>query len=102
MTDGYWIVKDVVHRFALIGDYEIEMTVLSDGFGKVNETDIRKDFAGVVGTINVEQVLANRQPIATPSDVVLDNKGNTYKETGHGFLKTPARWKAINLEPVGV
>lgn len=102
MTDGYWVVKDVIHRFALIGDYEIEMTVLSDGFGKVNETAIRKDFAGVVGTINVEHVLANRQPIATTSDVVLDNKGNTYKETGHGFLKTPARWKAINLEPVGV
>jgi hypothetical protein len=102
MTDGYWVVKEVIHRFALIGDYEIEMTVLSDGFGQVNETDVRKDFAGVVGVISVEQVLSNRQPITTPSDVTLDNKGALYKEVGHGFLKTPARWKALNIEPLGV
>lgn len=102
MTDGYWLVKEVIHRFALIGDYEIEMTVLSDGFGKVNETEVRKDFSGVIGTIDVEQVLANRQPITTASDVVLDNKGNLYKEIGHGFLRTPARWKALNIEPLGV
>jgi len=101
-TNGYWVVKEVIHRFALIGDYQIEMTVLSDGLGKDNTTDVRKDVVGVVGTVNVEEALSGKTAVTQSVSVVLDNPSPVYSELNHGFLKTPARWKSLGSELIGV
>jgi hypothetical protein len=98
ITDGYWMVKSVIHRFAKIGDYQIEMDVVTDGFGKNASTNFRSSGASRVGVINLSS--ASEVGVYTPNaagavDVKLEGKVAPVTQSGRGFLRTPFRWKSI-------
>jgi phage protein D len=52
-TDGYWVVEEAHHMLHGIGDYQIELTVLSDGVGDTNYTALRTEPSSIVGVINI-------------------------------------------------
>ena len=98
LTDGYWMVKSVIHRFAKIGDYQIEMDVVTDGSGKNTPTNFRTSEAGRIGVINLSSAV--EVGVYTPNaagaiDVRLEGKVNPVTQTDRGFLRTPFRWKSI-------
>ena len=93
-TDGYWIVKEAVHRFDRVGDYEMEVTVLTDGLGKTATSSGLPSAAGMVGVVNLGAALANPSASNAQPKVVLVTTGSMTNQSAHGYLTTPAKWKA--------
>jgi hypothetical protein len=95
-TDGFWVVTKAVHMFSLIGEYQMEVSALTDGKGPNKEAPFRKATGSAVGMIDLESALnkQNVQSNTLSGKTVLDVKVPIVKQTGQGFNKTPARWKA--------
>jgi hypothetical protein len=94
-TDGYWVARKIKHMFSRNGNYQIEMTVSTDGSGLTNRTAARKDTGTVVGVLNLTDAL-NNNGIAGNTAVnrayrLSANRG-VQIEYNQGFLRTPNRW----------
>jgi hypothetical protein len=94
-SDGYWLVDSVKHVFNKTGAYMAELKLLSDGTGKNKASSTRQATVGITGTVNlVEALRKKKSSLATVSKSTLSSKTALIKETGQGFNRTPARWKA--------
>jgi phage protein D len=93
-TDGYWVVKEVKHMFARIGDYQIEMTAGTDGIGNNLVTSNRQGTDTVVGMVNLDLAIANGVNMAASGKdlVKLKLSSASNNMTGQGFSRTPATW----------
>lgn len=54
-TDGFWMVKEVLHNFKFDGNYRAELKVLSDGIGDDVSSAFRRADATRLGTINLQE-----------------------------------------------
>jgi phage protein D len=96
-TDGYWVAKEVRHLFHRIGEYQIEMTVVTDGIGTNNFDDFRSQKPTLVGAIDVNAALdngVNTNGNSRKTNVYLETKNQIILESNQGFKRTPTRWKA--------
>ena len=95
LTDGYWVAGKIKHMFSRNGNYQVEMSIFTDGSGLTNRTASRKDTGTVVGVVNLTDAL-NNGGIAgnTASDKAykLSATLGLEIEYNQGFLRTPNRW----------
>lgn len=94
-TDGYWMVKESTHRFALIGDYQIDALIVTDGRGEVHHEIFKENRFGRQGYVNVEAVLATAHGNASAMDessVRLITPSIPVKQSDRGSALTPSKW----------
>lgn len=113
-TDGFWLVKECRHFFTITGEYTVTGILLADGIGQNKASGVRKDSDGVVGKINLEDVIANAvdgrngtsiaklslsktssrsdERLFVPGQVVIQQSKATLSSRP-GFNRTPARWQ---------
>jgi len=95
LTDGYWVVKEVVHIFQKFGDYNIEMTVVTDGTGSNTGSAFRIQQDNNMSKINIPEIVAQSK--------ILENSVNNARTnlsqispailpTEQGFKQTGSRW----------
>lgn len=97
ITDGYWLVKEVVHYFIMYGQYEVEMTVLSDGLGdsQVNGFEMGKSVGRNI--VNISEALGSNSSQATAragQPPTLQQTLIPQTPTELTFSPQSARWKA--------
>lgn len=56
-TDGFWLVKEAIHKFVYGGSYNIEMHLATDGTEENRKTATRRSDKTIVGKINLNQLL---------------------------------------------
>jgi len=98
LTDGYWVVKEARHILHAIGDYQMELTVVTDGVGETRQTTFRNRDVTAAGTVNLEDALNNGGKSITAfedSDVAISITGDLVKEGTQGYNRTPSLWKAV-------
>jgi len=59
LTDGFWMVREAQHMFHKIGDYQMDLTIATDGLGDTQESAFRSRGANLVGTVNLNAALEN-------------------------------------------
>lgn len=96
-TDGYWVAKEVKHLFHRIGEYQIEMTVVTDGIGTNNSDEFRQKGVNLTGLIDVNAAVEggiNTNGNSRRSTVYLENASEIILESKQGYKRTPTTWKA--------
>ena len=94
-SDGYWMVKEAKHRMSLIGEYQIEALIVTDGRGEVAQEYFKTDGYSRNGQVNVDAVLANGANTASRLDdtsVRLITPNVSVKETDRGSALAPSKW----------
>lgn len=96
-TDGYWLIKDVIHTFNMYGMYTVEMTVLSDGVGATTLKSFESDKTFGRDVLNISEKLS-------PSGAVTSTKPNSSPTLSTptipilvrdlNFKTSDSRWKA--------
>ena len=90
-TDGYWVIDEVKHTI-ISGDYNVDMTILVDGFGSLNESPARKSTAVSDKLVNITE----RIKTGTIQGDSRESKLKTYKAailpSDNGYLSSPSRW----------
>ena len=122
-TDGFWIIKEVIHRLYFSGIYSVEMVVLTDGTKKNRKNPKRNSEKQTTGFINLNQLMATQSSFSVEDNsytlnlgVALGTRGVGVGQTGYssseartskltirspllnqvnnqGFSRTPARWE---------
>lgn len=103
-TDGYWVATEVHHMFHKIGDYQLEMTVSSDGVGPTNYTPYRLEPTSVVGVLNIielSETLNESTKVNSEKRFNLAGKVPVILENYQGYNRTKARWKTPVNKVVG-
>lgn len=98
-TDGYWVAKEVKHLFHRIGEYQIEMTIATDGVGENNYDQFRQQGFNIAGKIDVSAAVnggINTNGNSRRSKVYLETPVGIFAEQNQGFKRTPTTWKAVN------
>ncbi len=92
-TDGYWIVKEVMHLFQKAGEYTVTATVVTDGTGKNRTVATRPNSPSIWGVINIQEAISRGE---TSSKGVRPTRLNvlapTINQKVQGFAAAPARW----------
>jgi hypothetical protein len=94
-TDGYWMVKKAKHVFTKNGNYQVELTVATDGTGLASRTYANQATSSVVGVVNLNEALKNNgQNLNLVANTMykLTTPLGSISEIGQGFLRTKARW----------
>jgi hypothetical protein len=94
-TDGHWIIKQVTHRFFKLGQYQVEMNVVTDGLNSTKSTAFRDTNFGRIGTVDLEANLLNNlnKPVKQNTSV-LDSQTMLISMGNQGYLRTPMRWNS--------
>jgi phage protein D len=95
--DGYWITTNVKHIMTIAGEYQLEMTVASDGLGNNKPTFTRTADLNYVGLVDLEAAIANggiSPSVAKQTGIALHTKTQIHKESGQGYNRTPTVWKS--------
>ena len=95
--DGYWITTSVKHFMTISGEYQLEMTVASDGLGNNQATYSRAADMNHVGLVDLDAAIANggvSPSVSNQTHVALHLKAPVHKETNQGYNRTPTVWKA--------
>jgi phage protein D len=95
-VDGHWVATKVKHFMTITGEYQIEMTVATDGNGPNKPNQTRVTSSSSIGIINEEAAIKNGGMDEGSSE----NDGYSLEvvvpvttETNQGFNRTPTRWK---------
>jgi hypothetical protein len=90
-TDGYWVIDEVKHTI-ITGNYTVDMTVLVDGLGPLNESPTRKNDAVSDKLVNITERIKN----GTIQEDYRETQLKTYKAailpSDNGFITSPSRW----------
>lgn len=97
LTDGFWISREVTHKFARIGEYQIEMKAYIDGTGLDLVIDHRPGTKSPVGMVNLVEAQLNQNNYTSGTNFSLVVKSSIFKETRQGFNRTPAVWRYSNI-----
>ena len=93
LTDGYWIIKEVVHHFNRSGTYEYDMTIVTDGSGDTAISPFRASRPDITGIINVNHILNVDSLVLNTKTTTLHNSLPIISHHNQGFNRTPTRWK---------
>ncbi len=97
LTDGYWIVREATHLWQKIGQYEVTMTVVTDGLGKNVDTNLRSSKNGGMSTVNLQEALSRSERggrVTGKKPTRLNRFSQEVFLGNQGFAKTPARWSS--------
>lgn len=97
-TDGFWMVREAQHMFHAIGDYMVNLKIVTDGLGDTVQTPFRQRNTIGVGTINPEDIYNDGKIITNFFDmdrVTLSSADIIIKEGSQGYVRTPQSWKAV-------
>jgi phage protein D len=102
-TDGFWVVKNVKHTFGRGRSYDVEIDVLSDGFGPNAVSSFRAGNATKIGIIDVDAILASDVPTTNVSRVAatIKNKLPIIMEQAVSFEDNPVMWQATYVSREG-
>lgn len=95
LTDGYWLVKEVVHTFRKFDDYIAEMTLVTDGTGTNQVGAFRGRQSPTTSTVNVASLIQQSSGINTlnnKSGTKLAQLSPTIIPSEQGFKRSPALW----------
>jgi hypothetical protein len=122
-TDGFWVVKEAVHRIYFSGTYSLEMVVLTDGTQQNRKNPKRNEDKQIVGFIDVNQLMATQSSFSVEDSSYTVNLGVELGTRGvgagqlasspdssrtsklmlrepllsqvnnQGFARTPSRWE---------
>lgn len=56
-TNGYWLVRSVIHKFVYGGLYDVEATIVTDGTAANRKSATRRSDGAAAGKINLEGIL---------------------------------------------
>jgi phage protein D len=95
LTDGYWLVRDVVHIFRKYDDYIAMMTLVTDGTGANQVTAFRGRQSPTISTVNIGSLINDSAGVST-----LNTRRNTELvqltpsiiPAEQGFKRSPALW----------
>jgi len=90
-TDGFWIIKKVVHKMILDGRYSMEFTCMSDGLDRNISSGSRPAIASkaTVRNLNYETTTGTT---VKPTSVKLNAVSPLISQTNAGWNVTPRRW----------
>ena len=74
LTDGFWIVQDALHIFGRTGEYQMELTALTDGTKDNLATPIRPRTPSRIGVIDVKTLMQDQLLSGTGLNVALLGK----------------------------
>lgn len=96
LTDGFWVVRDAHHMFHKVGDYQMDITLATDGLGTTAETPFRTRSATAAGTVNLDEAIANNGSAINFFDTSEVELAQTIiKENTQGYIRTPNMWKSL-------
>jgi phage protein D len=97
LTDGYWVVKEAKHIFQKFGDYNVEMTIVTDGLGENQVSGYRnKDFKNM-SMVNIAERLSRPDSLESTSrrtGTSLQRTAPIISVKNQGYVKTPALWQS--------
>lgn len=94
-TDGYWLVREVVHTFKKQGSYMVDMTIVTDGIGQSENTFLRESDWDKVNKVNISEMLSQSSlSNTTPdnSEPQIRKVNPTILPSEEGFAGSPALW----------
>lgn len=97
LTDGYWLVKEVIHTLHRVGDYMATLNLLSDGLGNTKESVFRNRDNSARGSVNLNEALKNngkQSGLFSENDAKAVFPYDIVKIDDQGFNRTPAVWKS--------
>lgn len=97
LGDGYWMISEVVHKFAISGEYKAQLLLLTDGSGPNQTTLYRTATPSYTGRVNLKKAIVDNTPQvggALKGATALRSNTRIIKQGNQGFARTPTRWKA--------
>jgi hypothetical protein len=97
LTDGYWVVREATHLWQKIGQYDVTMTVVTDGLGKNVDAGFRTSKETGLSTVNLQEVMSRVEQggrVTGKKPTQLDRFSQEVFLGNQGFAKTPARWSS--------
>lgn len=93
-SDGFWLVKEVVHKFGISGDYQTELHVVTDGVGSGPATAFRRAKGSRISTINLEEKIVRDLASKGQKDsgFKLTKRAPTLSAGQQGFLQLGTFW----------
>jgi phage protein D len=95
LTDGYWLVKEVVHSFQKFGRYSTEVVLVTDGTGENVSTNFRTKLPTTVGMVNISEAISRGGTLASMlhnSTPVLREYSAAILPSDLGWSSAPSRW----------
>ncbi|CAB4123869.1 hypothetical protein UFOVP45_44 [uncultured Caudovirales phage] len=95
VTDGFWVVLKVHHMIHRVGDYQMEISAVTDGIGQNTNDSFRKANLSDVGIVDVAAILSGNTNTANLSQVnaKVASKYPMFAEVGQGFVDNPMYWE---------
>jgi hypothetical protein len=95
LNDGIWIVKKAHHHFSSNHNYQVDLDIVTDGFGDVSANYKQITEKSISGVVNLTDALNNNGK--NPNSL---NSGNrtlkvtqqVFSEKNQGWKRTPAVW----------
>jgi phage protein D len=57
-TDGFWIIREVHHKFTRVNEYSVECVIASDGLGPNISSTTRQGTQATAGIVNLNQIVS--------------------------------------------
>lgn len=95
LTDGYWLIKDVVHTFKKYTDYIATMTIVTDGTGGNKVGAFRGRQSPTISTVNINSLIEKSSGVNTlnsRSQTGLAQLSPAIIPSEQGFKRSPALW----------
>ena len=95
LTDGYWLVQDIVHTFRKYDDYIATMTIVTDGTGTNQVGAFRGRQSPTISTVNIGSLINDSSGISTlntRTNTSLVQLSPSIIPSEQGFKRSPALW----------
>ena len=95
LTDGYWLIKDIVHTFKKYDDYIATMTIVTDGTGVNKVGAFRGRQSPTMSTVNINSLIEQSSGVNTlntRSNTSLSQLSPSIIPSQQGFKRSPALW----------
>jgi phage protein D len=92
ITDGYWVVKSVIHTMNNTGVYTCSGTVVSDGRGANIGSKTRRKSSGEIPSLNLTNY-GDGDSLSLPKAPALASKTVMFNRNNSGYTLNPRSWK---------
>ena len=95
LTDGFWLIKDIVHTFKKYDDYIATMTIVTDGTGKNKVGAFRGRQSPTISTVNINSLIEQSNGVSTLNTrytTGLAQLSPAIIPSEQGFKRSPALW----------